>query len=407
LLCVKIRNHISILQKFRLYLKRLSGVAQQQNGVSNTICGPVDPNVKLGSLGRFDIPALAASGQIPPQTLAALHAELLGRPAGNLVAAMEQPALLQASLQGPKRIPVEHGVAFGQPLVNCQSNVSKHFQQSIISSVEDVSSGLGAWPSNTLGPVAPSNNLGGMNAQNGNMLMDILQQQQRQQQQESQQQSMLPEPSRSINVQPSCLVAPSQSSAIFQAGNSPASVSQNCNFNRSSVIDYSLLSPQSNNSPLNIGQFSNGALKSTVVLSGYSGPGSISPSVSSCSVNDDNSMGLQGQRSTITYGAARQLAGLVPNMHDIQGSYVAKTGEVLDQGPLRNLGFVGKGTCIPSRFAVDDFESQMNNLSHGKLYVENNKVKQEPSVDFMDNARMGISMLQQFSSNDVTSVFTE
>jgi two-component response regulator (ARR-B family) len=362
----------------------------------------VDPNVKLGSLGRFDIPALAASGQIPPQTLAALHAELLGRPAGNLVAAMEQPALLQASLQGPKRIPVEHGVAFGQPLVNCQSNVSKHFQQSIISSVEDVSSGLGAWPSNNLGPVAPSNNLGGMSAQNSNMLMDILQQQQ-----ESQQQSMLPEPSRSINVQPSCLVVPSQSSASFQAGNSPASASQNCSFNRSSVIDYSLLSPQSNNSSLNIGQFSNGALKSTGVLSGYSAPGSLSPSVSSGSVNVDNSMGLQGQISTDTFSAARQLPGLVPNMHDIQGSYVAKTGEVLNQGPLRNLGFVGKGTCIPSRFAVDDFESQMNNLSHGKLYVENNRVKQEPSVDFMDNARVGFSLLQQFSSNDVTSVFTE
>lgn len=395
-------NVASHLQKFRLYLKRLSGVAQQQGGVSNNICGSVDPNVKLGSLGRFDIPALAASGQIPPQTLAALHAELLGRPAGNLVAAMEQPALLQASLQGPKRIPVEHGVAFGQPLVNCQSNVSKHFQQSIISSVEDVSSGLGAWPSNNLGPVAPSNNLGGMSAQNSNMLMDILQQQQ-----ESQQQSMLPEPSRSINVQPSCLVVPSQSSASFQAGNSPASASQNCSFNRSSVIDYSLLSPQSNNSSLNIGQFSNGALKSTGVLSGYSAPGSISPSVSSGSVNVDNSMGLQGQISTDTFSAARQLPGLVPNMHDIQGSYVAKTGEVLNQGPLRNLGFVGKGTCIPSRFAVDDFESQMNNLSHGKLYVENNRVKQEPSVDFMDNARVGFSLLQQFSSNDVTSVFTE
>jgi two-component response regulator (ARR-B family) len=391
------------LQKFRLYLKRLSGVAQQQSGVSNTICGPVDPNVKLGSLGRFDIPALAA-GQIPPQTLAALHAELLGRPAGNLVGAMEQPALLQASLQGPKRIPVEHGVAFGQPLVNCQSNVSKHFQQSIIPPVEDVSSGLGAWPSNNLGPVAPNNNLGAMSAQNNNMLMDILQQQQRKQQQESQQQSLLSEPSRSINVQPSCLVAPSQPSANFQAGNSPASVGQNCSFNRSSVVDYTLLSSQSNNSPLNIGQFSNGALKSTGVLSGYSASGSISPSVSSCPVTVDN-VGLQGQ-TTITFNAARQLPGTVPSMHDIQASYVAKRGEVLDQGPLRNLGFVSKGTCIPSRFAVDDFESQMNNLSHGKLYVENNRVKQEPSVEYMDNSRAGVSILQQFSS-DGTSVFTE
>ncbi|WRX16184.1 hypothetical protein QQP08_008671, partial [Theobroma cacao] len=97
------------VQKFRLYLKRISGVAQQ-GGISNSLCGPLEPNVKIGSLGRFDIQALAASGQIPPQTLAALHAELLGRPTGNLVTAMDQPALLQASLQGPKCIPVEHGL---------------------------------------------------------------------------------------------------------------------------------------------------------------------------------------------------------------------------------------------------------------------------------------------------------
>ena len=75
-------------------------------------CGSVEQNGKPGSLGRFDIQALAASGQIPPQTLAALHAELLGRPTGNLVLpGMDQP-LLQASLQGPKGISVDHGVAY-------------------------------------------------------------------------------------------------------------------------------------------------------------------------------------------------------------------------------------------------------------------------------------------------------
>ncbi|XP_041010563.1 two-component response regulator ORR21-like isoform X2 [Juglans microcarpa x Juglans regia] len=396
-------NVASHLQKFRLYLKRLSGVAQQQSGVSNTICGPVEPNVKLGSLGRFDIEALAASGQIPPQTLAALHAELLGRPTGNLIPAMDQPALLQALLQGPKHLPIEHGVAFGQPLIKCQSNISKHLQQSKLSSVEDVSSGFGAWTSNNLGTVGPSNNLVGLSAQNSNMLMDILQQQQ----QESQQQSMLPDPSCLINVQPSCLVVPSQSSANLQAGNNTASVSQNCYFNRSSVIDYSLLSPQSNNSSLNIGEFPNGGLNTTGVLSGYTAPGSISSSVSSSSVNADNSMGRQGQSSSVTFSAARQLPGLVPNMHDIQGSYTSKNGEMLDQGPLRNLGFAGKGTCIPSRFAVDEFESPMNNLGHGKLYVENSRVKQEPNVDFMDNTKVGIPILHQFSFNDVASVFTE
>jgi two-component response regulator ARR-B family len=35
-----------------------------------------------------------------------------------------------------------------------------------------------------------------------------------------------------------------------------------------------------------------------------------------------------------------------------------------DQGRGRNHGFVGKGTCIPSRFAVDEVESPTNNLSH-------------------------------------------
>ncbi|PSS13372.1 Two-component response regulator like [Actinidia chinensis var. chinensis] len=68
-----VANH---LQKFRLYLKRLSGVAQQEGGFPNSYCGPVEQNAKAGTLGRFDIRAFAASGQIPPQTLATLHADL-------------------------------------------------------------------------------------------------------------------------------------------------------------------------------------------------------------------------------------------------------------------------------------------------------------------------------------------
>ncbi|KAF2312966.1 hypothetical protein GH714_002216 [Hevea brasiliensis] len=335
-------NVASHLQKFRLYLKRLSGVSQQ-GGISNAFCGPLDSNVKLNALGRFDIQALAASGQIPPQTLAALHAELLGRPAGSLVTTVDQPALLQASIQGPKCIPVEHGVAFGQPLVKCQSNISKPFPQNMVS-VEEVASKFGAWPSNSLSIVGPNTNLG--------------------------------EPGLSINVQPSCLVVPSQSSASFQAGNSPASVNQSCNFNRNAVIDYSLLSSQSNNSSLNIGHVPDGNLKTTVVVSGYSVPGTISPSASSSSVN---------------------------------GSYGAKSGEVLDQGPLRYLGFVGKGTFLPSQFSVDEFTAPISNLSQGKTYVENNgsKVKQEPNMEFTDDARVGVSVLQQFPPNDLMSVFTE
>ncbi|KAJ0037873.1 hypothetical protein Pint_22421 [Pistacia integerrima] len=392
------------LQKFRLYLKRLSGVAQQ-GGISSTFSGPLDPNVKLGSLGRFDIQALAASGQIPPQTLAALHAELLGHPTGNLVTAMDQPALLQASLQGSKCIPAEHGVTFGQPLIKCQSNISKNFPQSMIS-VDDVPTGFGVWSPNNLGAgtVTSGSTLGGLNPQNSNMLIDMLHQQQQQRQQ---QHSTLSEPSRSINVQPSCLVVPSRSSASFQAGNSPASVNQNCSYSRSAVIDYSLLSSP-NNSSVNIGQISDCDLKTTGVLSGYSAPGSISPSASSCSVNADNGTNQQVHNS-IAFRAARQVPGLVPNVSDIQTSNGVKSGEVLDQGPLRNLGFIGKGTCIPSCLAIDELESPMNNLNHGKIYLDNNsnRVKEEPNMEFVDNAKFGVPLLPQYTPNDLMSVFTD
>ncbi|KAH9794477.1 Two-component response regulator ORR21 [Citrus sinensis] len=370
-------NVASHLQKFRLYLKRLNGVSQQ-GGITNSFCAPIETNVKLGSLGRFDIQALAASGQIPPQTLAALHAELLGRPTGNLVTAVDQPALLQATLQGPKCIPADHG--------------------------------FGVWASNSLGAVASTSNLGGLNPQNGNMLMDILhQQQQKQQNQQSQQQSTLSETSRSISVQPSCLVVPSRSSASFQAGNSPASVNQSCSFNRGAVIDYSLLSSQSNNSSLNMGQISDGDIKTTGVITGYLAPGSLSPSASSCSVTADNTSSQQVQNSNIAFRAARQVPGLVSNVGDIQGSYGAKSGEVFDLGSLRNHGFMGKGNCIPSRLAVDEFESPMNNLNYGNIYLDNNanKVKEEPNLEFVDNAKVGIPMYQQYAPNDLMSVFTD
>ncbi|KAL9454148.1 hypothetical protein AB3S75_009700 [Citrus x aurantiifolia] len=338
------------LQKFRLYLKRLNGVSQQ-GGITNSFCAPIETNVKLGSLGRFDIQALAASGQIPPQTLAALHAELLGRPTG-----------------------------------------------------------FGVWASNSLGAVASTSNLGGLNPQNGNMLMDILhQQQQKQQNQQSQQQSTLSETSRSISVQPSCLVVPSRSSASFQAGNSPASVNQSCSFNRGAVVDYSLLSSQSNNSSLNMGQISDGDIKITGVITGYLAPGSLSPSASSCSVTADNTSSQQVQNSNIAFRAARQMPGLVSNVGDIQGSYGAKSGEVFDLGSLRNHGFMGKGNCIPSRLAVDEFESPMNNLNYGNIYLDNNanKVKEEPNLEFVDNAKVGIPMYQQYAPNDLMSVFTD
>ncbi|KAK8627652.1 hypothetical protein V6N13_135257 [Hibiscus sabdariffa] len=396
-------NVASHLQKFRLYLKRISGVAQQ-GSISNPLCGPVEPNVKIGSLGRFNIQALAASGQIPPQTLAALHAELLGQPTSNLVTAMDHPALLQASLQGPKCIQVDHGATFVQPIVNCESSSSKHFPQSF-APFEEVTSGFRAWPSNNIVTAGPGNN-GGLSSQNGNMLFDLLQQQL----QKPQQQSTVPELRRSINVQPSCHVAPSQSSAGFQTGNSPVSVTQNSSFSRTAVIDYSFLLPQSNCSSLSIGQVSDVNLQTTGILSGYTPPASVSPSVSSCSVNADNCASQQVQTPNMIYKASRNLPGFVHSTSNGQDPYGStKSGDLLDQAPFNNVGYINKGTCLPARFPVHEFQLPLSSSSLGKVFSENigTRVKQEPNMEFEDNARVGIPMLQQFPPNDLMSIFTE
>ncbi|XP_062111826.1 two-component response regulator ORR21-like isoform X2 [Humulus lupulus] len=369
-------NVASHLQKFRLYLKRLSGgVTQQQSGISSAFGGSVEPNVKLASLG------------------------------GNLVQGLDQPSLLHVAMQGSKRVPVEHGLPFGQPLVKCQPNIFKQFPQSMVS-VDDASSRYGAWMSNSLGTVGPNNNVGVLSSPNSNFLLDILQQQrqeQHKQQPQLQYQSMLPESGRSINVQPSCLVVPSQSSASLQAG-SPVSVNQNRNFNRNSVIDYNVLSPQSNNSALIGGHISNGDIKTTGILRGYVAPGSSSTTMSSLDANSSTC----GQNSIVTTGDARLSPRLVPNIADIRCSYGAKSCEMLDQGPLRNLGIVGKEMCFPSRFAMDELESPMN-LNHGNVQLEIHgyPIKQEPSMDFNDNAKVGVPVLHQFPSNDLMSVFTK
>eukprot|EP00262_Sarcandra_glabra_P006553 TRINITY_DN18891_c0_g1_i1.p1 TRINITY_DN18891_c0_g1~~TRINITY_DN18891_c0_g1_i1.p1 ORF type:complete len:662 (+),score=132.67 TRINITY_DN18891_c0_g1_i1:472-2457(+) len=397
-------NVASHLQKFRLYLKRLSGVAQQQGGISSSFCGSVEPNSKVGSLGRVDFQALAASGQIPPQTLAALNAEFFGRPTGSLVLpAMDQPVLLQASVQAPKCIPFERGVAYGQPLIKCQSNLPKQFPQPTIS-VEDISSGFTSWPSNYLGSAGSASNIGGLNTQNGNMLVQILQQQQQQQH------SVLPESSNAISVQPSCLIVPSQPSNGFQTGSASVPVNQNSSVNGSALADYNQLSSRSNNVSLGVGHVSDGLLKSVGVLDGFSIPGSISSSVASYSVRPESSTGWRIQNSSSnTINPASRLPGLVSHMCESQGSYGTKTGTFMPvQGQGRNLGFVGKGTCIPSRFAADDVESPMDNFSHDKMHInDGDKMKQEFNLDFMDSAKVGLPTIQHFTPNDLMSVLSK
>ncbi|XP_019180836.1 PREDICTED: two-component response regulator ARR2-like isoform X2 [Ipomoea nil] len=68
-------NVASHLQKYRLYLRRLSG----QGGLGNSFMGhPESPFGSMSSLNGLDLQALAASGQISAQSLATFQAAALG-----------------------------------------------------------------------------------------------------------------------------------------------------------------------------------------------------------------------------------------------------------------------------------------------------------------------------------------
>ncbi|XP_055811281.1 two-component response regulator ARR1-like isoform X3 [Solanum dulcamara] len=71
-------NVASHLQKYRLYLRRLSGVSQHQNGMNNSFLG--HPEATYGTMTSFnglELQALAATSQLPAQSLATLQAAAL------------------------------------------------------------------------------------------------------------------------------------------------------------------------------------------------------------------------------------------------------------------------------------------------------------------------------------------
>ncbi|XP_029119216.1 two-component response regulator ORR21 isoform X2 [Elaeis guineensis] len=301
-------NVASHLQKFRLYLKRLSS-AQHHTGLPISL-PDAGSNAEVPSLGSLDFQTLTVSGQIPPQTLAAWQDELFGRPAGSLgMPEMVQPVLQQASIQGAKSVPVEHGIVFGQPLIKCQANMPKQFPQSNVA-VRGLSSGFPTWSSNNLGVVSGSN-LGGLSStQNSNLLVPMLQQQQPH--------PVLSESHHAINVQPSCLVLPSQVSKRFQAREKPVLVNQNSVLvpsqsstslqaeNNPTMNQNSIFAPPKSSNSMQAGNNLSLVSRNSSLTSSQGGnnPGLINqepmgPSQSSTSFQDGNDPGLINQNCMV------------------------------------------------------------------------------------------------------------
>eukprot|EP01018_Ginkgo_biloba_P022797 Gb_37200 [translate_table: standard] len=117
-------NVASHLQKYRLYLRKLGGPGHQQGGMNSSFCMTTETKYgSIDSLGRFDLHALVASGQISPQTLVALQSGLARRTNSNNGLGMPEDALLlQTVFQGVNGNP-PNTIMFGQQLMNDQGNI--------------------------------------------------------------------------------------------------------------------------------------------------------------------------------------------------------------------------------------------------------------------------------------------
>ncbi|GAA0154134.1 winged helix/forkhead transcription factor [Lithospermum erythrorhizon] len=116
-------NVASHLQKYRLYLQRLSGVSQHQGGLNNSFMGLSDTAFEsMSSLNGLDLQALAASGQLNSQSLATLQAVALGRSMNK--SAISMPVLEQRnifSFEAPPKIRLGEGT---QQLSNNSKQIS-------------------------------------------------------------------------------------------------------------------------------------------------------------------------------------------------------------------------------------------------------------------------------------------
>ncbi|KAG2721353.1 hypothetical protein I3760_02G078500 [Carya illinoinensis] len=74
-------NVASHLQKYRLYLRRLSGVSQHHGSLNNSFISAQEATFgPMSSLNGLDLQTFAVTGQLPAQSLATLQAAGLGRP---------------------------------------------------------------------------------------------------------------------------------------------------------------------------------------------------------------------------------------------------------------------------------------------------------------------------------------
>ncbi|KAL6003386.1 hypothetical protein ACLOJK_023609 [Asimina triloba] len=317
---------------------------------------------KSSAVGRSDLQTWATLDQIPsPTTLAALHAELSGRPTASLfLPGTNQHLLHHTSLQGFKSFPIEGGVMpIRHPKLEYQSSTSKLFSQPSIS-FEDIPSALPVWARNHLGSEASASNIGGLTTHSSNRYGQILCQQQ-------QQQWPLvhpPEPGHTVNLQTSRLIAaPQSSNSFWTRNNNPILINPSSSIGNS--IEYSMSLVPFNNASL--GSFPDRDFKNAAGLGGCSFPelGTSSTSVSSAHLVAETGTWLREHDAVANMNSASRLLGPVSNICKIPSANT-RPAVLEEQAQSMNRAFVGKGTSIQGLFAVHQTDSASDNESHDK-----------------------------------------
>ncbi|MBA0629184.1 hypothetical protein Godav_023780 [Gossypium davidsonii] len=171
-------NVASHLQKYRLYLRRLSGVSQHQSNLS-TIISAQDPTFgSLSSLSGLDLQTLAATGQLPAQSLARLQAAGLGRAtakSGIPITLVDQRNIF--SFENPK---LRFGEGQQQHMTNKQQVNLLHGIPTTMEPKQLVSLRHTAQSVGNMNMQVPPH--GAQSSQNNPLLMQMGQQQQQQQQ---------------------------------------------------------------------------------------------------------------------------------------------------------------------------------------------------------------------------------
>ncbi|KAJ4848239.1 hypothetical protein Tsubulata_042285 [Turnera subulata] len=169
-------NVASHLQKYRLYLRRLSGVSQHPNNLSGSFMGTQEAAYgPLSSLNGLDLQTLAATGQLPAQSLATLQAAGLGRSAAK--ARMPMPIVEQRNLFSFENPKLRFGEAQQQHL---NSNKPMNLLHGIPTTMEPKQLANLHHSSHSLGSMnMPVNAHGGQGSQSGSLLMQMSQSQPR------------------------------------------------------------------------------------------------------------------------------------------------------------------------------------------------------------------------------------